>query len=275
MSEFQKSLIRFMYAALVLVVIIASWAVFHPSAPAQSAVAGPNRYGEPSRGVTATGSCIVRTKPELVEVTLGVRQSSKTARAAKDYVKNTCAKIIDALKGQGVAAKDIQTQHFHLVSQWDSGKGWHVTKWNAEESLKVRIRDIEHVAELIDAAVKSGANRVGQLEYSAKDLNNIRAQGRAKAAAVARKKAQELAASLGGKLGKLVACDERYPEDRERYGGYYGYYGDNYGRSYASANAQVSVSDSSPAPEPGAEELTIQPGELVNTVVVTATYELE
>jgi len=35
------------------------------------------------------------------------------------------------------------------------------------------------------------------------------------------------------------------------------------------------MSDSSPAPESGAEELTIQPGELVNTVVVTATYELE
>ncbi len=272
MSEFQKSLIRYMYVALVLGMIIASWAVFHPSAPAQSAAAGPAGYGQPSRGVTATGSCIVRTKPELVEVTLGVRQSSRTARAAKDYVKNTCAKIIDALKAQGVAAKDIQTQHFHLVSEWDSGKGWHVTKWNAEEALKVRIRDVEHVADLIDAAVKSGANRVGQLEYSAKDLNSIRAQGRAKAAAVARKKAQELAASLGGKLGKLVACDERYPEDRDWYGGYYGNY---YGRSYASANAQVSMSDSSPAPEPGAEELTIQPGELVNTVVVTATYELE
>jgi len=274
MSEFQKSLIRFMYVALVLAIAVASWAVFRPHAPAQM-TAGMGRYGQPDRGVTTTGSCIVRTKPELVQVTLGVQQSSKTARSAKDYVKSTCLKIINALKQAGVAEKDIQTQHFHLTSEWTYGKGWQAIKWNAEEALRVRVRNVDSVADVIDAAVKAGANRVGQLEYSAKDLNKIRAQGREKAASVARNKAQELASSLGGKLGKLVSCSEYYPDDRDGYG-YYGYYNNYYGGSNENVNAQVSVSRANPAPESGnAEEVTIQPGELVNTVVVTATYELE
>ena len=89
MSEFQKSLIRYMYVALVLVMIIASWAVLHPSVSVQSAAVGPSGYGG---GVTATGSCIVRTKPELVQVTLGVSAIVQDRALREGLCKVTCAK---------------------------------------------------------------------------------------------------------------------------------------------------------------------------------------
>lgn len=272
MAEFQKSLIRFMYVALALVVVISIWALSRTT-PTQ-ALASSSRYRGSENGVTATGTCVVRTKPELVEVVLGVSQSSKTAQAAKSYVKSTCSKIIASLEQNGVARKDIQTQRFSLTSQWDSGKGWQVIKWNSEESLKVRIRDVDNVANIIDQAAKAGANRIGSLNYTVDNVNDIRAKGRVKAAAVARKKAQELASSLGGKLGRLVSCNESYPGN---YGDYYnGYWPYNSPINASYANAQVTASsDDQPANSSSPEELTIQPGEMVTTVVVTARYELE
>jgi hypothetical protein len=216
---------------------------------------------------------VVRTKPELVEVTLGVRQSAETARGAKGYVKSTCRKIIQALNQGGVAHKDMQTQNFQLAVEWDHGYNWQVKKWSSEESVRVRIRQIDKVADLIDAAVKAGANRVGGLSYTVDDVSAIREKGRAKAAAVARKKAQELASALGGRLGKLVSCNEDYPGSYDY--GYYNYYGGyGYGMNRAVPQVNVSMSDSH-ADLGGAEELTIQPGEMVTNVVVTATYELE
>ena len=230
--------------------------------------------GRGMRGVTATGTCVVRTKPELAEVDIGVWQSSKTAHSAKDYVKGTCLKIIRVLKDGGVATKDIQTQGFRLQSEWHSGTGWQVKNWNAQESLRVRIRNVEKAADLIDAAVRAGANRVGGLRYTVEEVNKIRSQGRVKAAEVARKKAAELASALGGKLGRLVSCDERYPGD-DSYG--YGYHNNYYGYDgYGYANRSMSAQSVITPPESTTdEEVTLQPGEMVTTVVVTATYEVQ
>ncbi|MCX6344800.1 MAG: SIMPL domain-containing protein [Armatimonadetes bacterium] len=290
MPEFQKSLIRFMYVALIAAGLITSLALFRPMPRQNPGFAGDGGYGPTAQGITTTGTCVVRTKPELVEITLGVWQSSPTASKAKNYVKSTCQKIIAGLLKGGVAAKDIQTQDFRLFSQWDSGRtgvgnnsrSWQVIKWRSEETLRVRVRKMDTVAELIDAAAKAGANKIGSLDYTVDNLNEIRSKGRAKASAIARAKAQELASQLGGKLGKLVKCSEGYPgASNDYYGGYYGGYNDsfNYGRGYSAAKAQLSMSMDRPSPESpdasGAEELTIQAGEMVTTVVVTATYELD
>lgn len=266
MEAFQKSLIRFLYVALVVVAVAAIWRGVcpDPKAPSGAAAAGYG-YGPAARGVTATGTCVVRTKPELAEVTLGVSQSAETARAAKDYVKSVSRKIAAALKQGGVADKDIQTQDFRLQMVWKSESGWQAKSWKANETLRVRVRQIDKAADLIDVAVKMGATKVGELSYTVDDVNAIRAKGRMKAAAVAHQKAQELASLLGGKIGKLTACSEHYP-------GSYSY--DGYGGGVYRAQANVETD----GPEPdlgGAEELTLQPGQMVTRVVVTATYELE
>jgi len=265
MAEFQKSLIRFMYVALVVVVVLAAVGM---SRSGWRGRPGRSMDGSGPQGVSASGTCVIRTRPELVQVSLGVRQSSSTARAAKAYVKATSGKIIQALRDGGVAANDIQTQNFSMQSVWDSGQGWQVIKWNAEESLRVKIRDIDKVADLIDAAVKAGANRVGSLQYTMDNIAKVRAKGRIKAAAVARGKASQLASALGGKLGRLVSCSEYYPGDSD-----YGY--SSYSRSMM-PQANVAMMNSAP-PSDGdePEELTIQPGEMAIYVVVNATYEVE
>ncbi|MEP0765213.1 MAG: SIMPL domain-containing protein [Fimbriimonadia bacterium] len=267
MSEFQKALLRFLYVVFVVVIALVGWSMLRPAAKAEAATpVGPDLYGRPI-GVTATGTCIVRTKPEFAEVTIGVYQSQTTAKAAKDYVKSTCARILSTLGEAGVSSKDIKTQRFALASEWIP-RSQDAKKWNCEESFRVRIRDLNRVAEIVDSAVKVGANRVGGLVYSVEDVSKIRAAGRGKAAETARKKAAELAKALGGKLGRLTSCNEGYPYDYGRYGGYYGY-------APASPHAQTTV-DLQPGAEPeDAEEVTIQPGDLVTTVVVTATYEVE
>lgn len=270
MAEFQKSLIRFMYVALAAAAVFVVWGLVRPCPKAPDGAVAGFGYGQPTRGVTATGTCLVRTRPELAEVTLGVSQSAKTARAAKDYVKSVSRRIAAALKRSGVADKDIQTQDFRLQMVWKSEHGWQAKSWKAEETLRVRIRQIDRAADLIDEAVKMGATRVGELSYTVDDVNKIRARGRAKAAAVARKKAEELASLLGAKLGKLTACSEYYP-DNYSYDGYYRY---GYGSRVYRAQANVEMGGSE-ADLGGAEELTLQPGQMVTTVVVTATYELE
>ena len=271
MAEFQKSLIRFMYVALVVAVVLGGWAIARPSDRSSAGAAASAPGFRDARGVTATGTCVVRTRPEVAEVTFSVSQSSKTARGAKEYVKATGRKITQALKAGGVAAKDIQTENFNIQSQWRSGSGWQVKNWSAQERLRVRIRDLDKVADLIDAAVEAGASGVGGLHYTVDNVNDVRSRGRARAAEIARRKAAELASKLGGSIGRLVACNEQYPGSSGY--GYYGYNDWYGGGSHGAPNAQANI-PSEPVADLDGEEVTIQPGEMVTTVVVTATYEV-
>src|SRR3990172_3133594 len=119
MTDFQKSLTRSIYLALAVVAALGVWSLARPAPRGQAATGrGYGPYGE---GVTATGTCVVRTKPEVAEVVIGVKQSSGSARATQSYVKSTMRKVSKVLKQGGVADKDIQTLRFRLESVWDSG----------------------------------------------------------------------------------------------------------------------------------------------------------
>jgi uncharacterized protein len=274
MSDFQRSLTRFMYFALIVAAVLTAWGL-HASPRrtiSGNADAGYGGYRSGSKGVSATGTCVVRSKPDLAEVTIGVSQSASSATSANSYIKSTVRKITSVLTAGGVNAKDIQTQEFHLRSIWDSGRNWEAKKWNGEEMLRVRLRDLNKVPELLDGAIKAGANRIGSLSYTVDDVNKLRERGRATASKVARRKAQQLASGLGGTLGKLISCNEGYPESRPYYGNWNYMDGNMALASRAQANMQITTPSSDESEQ---EELTIQPGEYVMTVVVTANYELD
>jgi len=264
MTDFQKSLTRFMYVTLVVVaVVMLLWAFASPGHRRQAFVAcdSAGRYGQAPAGITTTGTCVVRSRPDVAELTIGVAQSATTATAANKYVKSTIGKVSRMLTDGGVAPKDIQTQSYHLRLEWHSYrtqgyKDRRVKNWNAGEELRVRIRDLDKVAELVDGAIGAGANTIGSLNYTVDDVNKLREQGRAKASGVARRKARQLASSLGGKLGRLISCSEGYPS------------------YYQNAQANVAYSQME-LDKPEQTELTIQPGELVMNVTVTASYALE
>jgi hypothetical protein len=95
---------------------------------------------------------------------------------------------------------------------------------------------------LVDAAVEAGANEVGRLEFTVENLEQLCAKDRAKAAAVARRKAEQLATSLSGKLGHLVGAGESYPGASRSYWGdcpYHGCYAGDGAGGMARANASI------------------------------------
>jgi len=261
-----------MYVALVVVAAIGVFAVVHRPAEKAAQTGTFDAYGRNSRGVTATGTCVVRTKPDVAEVTIGINQNSKTASSAKSNVKSRTQRVIQALRASGIEMKDIQTERYMLQPQWKDQ--YNMMSWTVEEALRVKIRKTDTVAYVLDAAVKAGANHVGRLTYSVNDVNALRAKGRAKAAKVARTKAEQLASSLGGKLGPLVTCSEQYPDEDSGYR----YYGTQWydGHPQFSANTQASFDSRPSMPDSSdRQEITIQPGEMVMNVVVSATYEVE
>lgn len=89
--------------------------------------------------------------------------------AQQENVKIT-EQVLANIKSMGVSSKDIQTQNYsiNIIYDYIDGKqvfrGYKVTNY-----LKVLIRDINAVGEVIDAAVKGGANAINNVSFIVSD----------------------------------------------------------------------------------------------------------
>ena len=57
--------------------------------------------------------------PDKVDISTGVTTEAKTAREALDQNTEAMAKVVEALKADGIDAKDIQTVNFSVGPVYD------------------------------------------------------------------------------------------------------------------------------------------------------------
>lgn len=209
--------------------------------------------------ITVSGEGKLQITPDIAEMSFGVTTGVQTtAKAASDKVAADMAKILAAVKATGVQDKDINTENFYLnpVYDWTDGRQ-RLRGYEATQSLRVKVRDLEKVGEVLTAATDNGANQAGGVTFNLEDPEAKKDEARTEAIANAKKKAEDLAAQLGQRLGDVQSFNENsggwYPPvmyAREAYG-------------VGGASADMEKAQSMPA---GEQDLTVS---------VTITYELK
>ena len=76
------------------------------------------------------------------------------------------------------------------------------------QNLDVKVRNMDNVSKIIEAAGAIGLNQVGNLAFAIDDPEKLREQARAKALEQAKQKAETLANVVGVKLGKIISFSE-------------------------------------------------------------------
>ncbi len=119
--------------------------------------------------------------------------------------------IIQALKDNGVEAKDITTQNYSVNPNYDYRDGSNkITGYTVNTSLEVKLTDFDKLNQAIDAATQLGANQVGSLTFTLSDKVKAQAETDARKQAVdqAKSKAESLAHAAGIPLGKIINVQE-------------------------------------------------------------------
>jgi hypothetical protein len=117
--------------------------------------------------------------------------------------------LIASLKALGIPAADIQTQRFNVYPNYDySNSKQTIISYTADQSVTVKIRKLDMVSSVLDAAGKGGANQVSGLNFTIDDPEALQAQAREKAIADAVAKADSLGKELGIKFVKIVNFTE-------------------------------------------------------------------
>jgi hypothetical protein len=117
------------------------------------------------------------------------------------------AKVIAAIKAQGVAPADIRTEAVSLSPRY-SANGDVLVGYTASNSVSATLRTIEKVGAVIDAAVDAGANQVSGPDLVRSDANALYRQALRAAISNARTKALTIARASGLVLRRIVGVTE-------------------------------------------------------------------
>lgn len=199
--------------------------------------------------ITFSGTGDIYAKPDLVITSFSVITQAKTVAEALSGNTKRMNAVIDFMKGQGIAEKELKTTNFNIFPRYewqDKGSRQVLVGYEVNQSLEVKIRDLAKVGQILQGGADAGANQVGNLSFTIDKEDELKSQARKLAIDQAKSKAKELADQLGIKLVKIVSFSE---------GGYRDYTPISFGLEKAAA------------PQ-------IQTGENKIEVTVSITYEI-
>ena len=202
----------------------------------------------PQRTITVGGTASVTTVPDRATFTFGVDTRAQTAKQALADADAAIERVVDAVKGAGVAGRDVQTQQVSLYPQ-TSSDGRHIEGYAANASITVRVGNLDQAGAIVDTAVAAGASSVYGPSLERSDADELRNQALADALADARTKAEALAEAAEGSLGQVISVTEN---------------GGSVVPPLPYAAAETAVRDA--AIEPGTQEIQ---------ATVTVTFELQ
>jgi uncharacterized protein YggE len=162
--------------------------------------------GQPGiRLLTVSGTGQVMLKPDIAYIYVGVHTEKPSAAEAVAENNANTQKLIDALKKAGVDANDIQTQNFSIWQNSQFGPDGKPTTTNyaVDNTVYLTVRKLENLGNLLDTAVKAGANNVNSIQFDLADKTKALSQARAEAVKAAKTQAGELADAAGVTLGDI------------------------------------------------------------------------
>jgi uncharacterized protein YggE len=193
-------LIRIAVGVCAAALVVAFAGVGRPDTAGSAGPAG-------SRTITVTGMGSITVVPNRAAFSFGVTTQGRTAAAALAENAAQMRKVIAALKGEGIAAADIQTQSVSLSPRY-SNDGEMILGYTASNSVSATAKDINKAGLIVDAAVAAGANQVSGPSLTRGDSVTLYRRALQAAVADARAKAAAIASASRARLGVVRSVTE-------------------------------------------------------------------
>ena len=159
-------------------------------------------------GIWVSGEGKVTVVPDVANLSLGVQVEAATLADANSKASAAMDALINVLKTQGIADKDIKTQNFSIYPVYDYTKdiGTQVIRgYQVTNTVAVKVRVIANSGKIIDASVTAAGDavRVNSISFSVDDPTKSIDQARELALLDAKAKAEQIARVTGVSLGSV------------------------------------------------------------------------
>ena len=167
----------------------------------------------PAKNVlTVSGESAITTAPDKAELYVNVETKAETADAAKSENARISAAVSAALKSAGLEKDEIETASYNIYPQQrydEETQEYIITGYIARNTLKIATKKLDGLGGYIDTAVAAGANSIDNINFvlSAEKKQEVDREALAKAAEIAKSRAEAMADAAGVKLVKLASVE--------------------------------------------------------------------
>jgi uncharacterized protein YggE len=164
-------------------------------------------------GISVTGTGKVAAQPDIAILNLGIQSQEETVALAQSKAAEAMNKVLSALTGSGIAARDIQTQRFSIqvITRYDNNTNQEIIiGYQVTNTVSAKIRSLTNTGIIIDAAAAAGGDltRIQGITFSIEEPTSLYNQAREKAMNDAKAKADQIADLADITLGKPIFVSE-------------------------------------------------------------------
>lgn len=159
--------------------------------------------GETLLSVSGTGRA--ESRPDQAIFTAGLEVTGANPADASARTNAAVTRIVDALKALGVAERDIQTSSLSIGR---IGYGPNRGRFQASNTITVKVRQVDKAGAAIAAATAAGANVLSGPSLSVADPEAATLSAHGLAYKAARAKADAYAAAAGMRVARVIAIQD-------------------------------------------------------------------
>lgn len=162
-----------------------------------------------------TGMAVITGAADMAEITLGVETKDESAETASQENAHLMNRVLKALKELGFTDEEITTSGYNIYSSSQvMGRGTEnertVTAYVVQNRISVTTKDLDNVGQIIDTAIKAGANQVQGIRFDIEDKQQMQLQALKNAVKQAKAKAEVIAKSAGVEISGITTINEEY-----------------------------------------------------------------
>jgi len=163
------------------------------------------------RTISLSAMGTAKATPDKVDITAGVTSEGQTARDALTKNTDAMTKVVDGLKGAGIASKDIQTTNFSVSPIYDrrkKGESAFIIGYRVSNQVRVTLRDTKKLGDVLDKVVSLGANQINAISFGVSEPEALKDEARKRAMEEAIANAKLYAEAAGVELGPVLTISE-------------------------------------------------------------------
>ncbi len=162
------------------------------------------------RTLVVSGEGKVEAKPNVGVIQAAIETEGKTTEVIQRTNDDRIRTVVDFLKGQGVAAADIQTTDYNLSPSYfyPPNRKPQLNGYMLTQGLTIKVRDLTKAGGIMGALTSKGVNRINGINFIIDKPEQLLAEARTKAITVARTQAEQIATGLGVKIGRVLSYNE-------------------------------------------------------------------
>jgi hypothetical protein len=165
---------------------------------------------QPETTITLNGKGTVDHAPDIATISVGVNVEAATASLAMTQQAEQMNGVFNAVKGAGVAERDMQTSSLSLnpVYDYPPNQRPRLRAYNASNQITIKVRDLKNLGKTLDAVVKAGGNTINGISFGIDKPEQFQNDARVKAIQDAAAKAELYAKAVGYKVKRIVTVTE-------------------------------------------------------------------